>query len=220
MASIPRPTLYDITLPIVPDLCVWPGDPHVEVASDARINEGDGCNTSRLAFGSHTGTHVDAPWHVFEEGMKLDDIPLDRFVGPCYVATIPPEIRRIMPDHLDAAGIPGKTRKLLLKTSNSAFWERPHPWHFDPSYAGLGAEAAEWVVTRGIDLVGIDYLSIEPYDEASHPAHHTLLGNGVIIIEGLDLRAVRPGDYHLTCLPLRLLHGDGAPARAFLSSIP
>jgi arylformamidase len=220
MAPDTRPTTYDITLPVVPDLCVWPGDPRVEIAPDARIEEGDGCNTSRLAFGSHTGTHVDAPWHFFQDGAKLDEIPLDRFIGPCYVAEIPHEVRRIMPDHLDAAAIPGDTRRLLLKTANSAFWDRPHPWHFDPSYAGLGAEAAEWVVSRGIGLVGVDYLSIEPYGEDGHPAHHRLLGNGVLIIEGLDLRHVQSGAYHLTCLPLRLLRGDGAPARAILTALP
>ena len=220
MAPNTRPTTYDVTLPMIPDLCVWPGDPLIEIAPDARIEHGDGCNTSRLAFGSHAGTHVDAPWHFFADGAKLDDIPLAHFNGPCHVAAVPHEIRRIMPDHLLAAGIPDDTSKLLLKTANSTFWDRPHPWHFDPSYAGLSAEAAEWIVSRGIDLIGIDYLSIEPYDEDGHPAHLTLLGNDVLIIEGLDLRQVEPGPYHLTCLPLRLLRGDGAPARAMLTAIP
>ena len=212
--------LIDITLPVSSDLCPWPGDPPIEVLPDASMEAGDPCNTSRLTFGSHTGTHVDAPWHFLPDGTPLDQIALDRWCGPCFVAHVPAEVRRIMPDHLGDAGIPEGTRRLLLRTANSARWDRPRPWHFDASYAGVGMEAARWIVEHGIQLIGIDYLSIEPYDEPDHQVHRHLLGNDVLIIEGLDLRAVAPGHYELMCLPLRLARGDGAPARVALRPLP
>jgi arylformamidase len=212
-------TSFDITLPISGDLCVWPGDPPVDIQPDSQIRAGDGANTSRMTLGSHTGTHVDPPWHVVLDGKQLDEIPLERWCGPCHVARIPDDVARIERAHLDAASIPDGTRKLLLKTSNSALWDRPRPWTFEPSFVALGPDAAQWVVDCGIDLVGIDYLSIEPFDAPGIPVHRTLLANEVLILEGLDLRGIEPGPYTLTCLPMRLERGDGAPARAMLTSL-
>jgi arylformamidase len=213
-------TSFDITLPISEDLCVWPGDPRVEVDPDGQITAGDSANTSRIAMGSHTGTHVDAPWHFEEQGRKLEEISLDRWCGECYVTEIPAEITRIDAGHLRAAAIPPDTTRLLLKTANSRLWDRPRPWSFEMSYVALSPEAAEWVVNHGIELIGIDYLSIEAHDEPGNRTHHTLLSNETLILEGLDLRAITPGSYVLTCLPMRIERGDGAPARAMLSRRP
>ena len=208
-------TVFDVSLPLSPDLCVWPGDPTIEVRPASRISAGNAANVSHLTCASHTGTHVDAPWHFVDHGKKLEEIAPERWTGPCWVVAFADDVTRIEPAHLDAAGIPAGTERLLFKTTNSRLWSR-HPLRFEAGYVGLSPEAAQWVVDRGIDLVGSDYLSIEPYQEPGHHTHLTLLGNEVLILEGLNLTELIPGPYQLLCLPLRLTAGDGAPARALL----
>ena len=207
--------IYDVTLPLAPGLPVWPGDPAIEVEPVTRIARGDVANVSRVVLSSHSGTHVDAPWHFVEGGTKLDQIPPERWVGPCVVVAMPEGVRRIEPEHLEAAQIAPGTERLLLKTANSRRWAAG-PLDFVEDYVALMPAAARWVVKRGIGLVGIDYLSIETYDDAANETHRTLLGNGVLVIENLNLTGVEPGPYTLLCLPLRLAAGDGAPARVLL----
>jgi arylformamidase len=213
-------TTFDITLPLSDDHCVWPGDPRVEIRPDGRISAGDSVNTSLISMETHTGTHVDTPWHVDDDGQKLGEIAPDRWCGECYVAEFPAGVVRIEPHHLETAAIPPGTTRLLLKTANSRLWDRPRPWVFEKSYVALSPEAASWMVPRGIELVGIDYLSIEAYEEPGNLTHHILLSNRVLILEGLDLRQVNAGSYLLTCLPMRIERGDGAPARAILTTMP
>lgn len=210
---------FDITLPIDSSFPTWPGDPDVILMPDATVAN-EGFNTSKMCFGTHTGTHVDAPWHYLQEGRRLEDIPIEHWSGPCYVARIPDHIGLITSSDLREANIPAGTTHLLLRTKNSSFWERPRPWSFTHEFVGIDADAAQWIVDRGIQLVGIDYLSIGPFVEPDHATHLTLLGNDILILEGLDLRAVDAGPYQLICLPMRIMCGDGAPARAILTSIP
>jgi arylformamidase len=211
--------VYDITLPIDAGFLTWPGDPDVSLKPDATIAH-DGFNTSVISLGTHTGTHVDAPWHYLQDGRRLDDVPVTRWSGICYVARIPDSIDMVTDSDLMEADILVDVTHLLLKTRNSSLWDRPRPWSFDSAFVGIDAGAAQWIVGRDIHLVGIDYLSIAPFDEPHHDTHRTLLRADVLILEGLDLRAVEPGLYQLTCLPMRLVCGDGAPARAILASIP
>jgi arylformamidase len=211
--------VYDITLPIDDGLPVWPGDPKVAISSDATIAK-DGFNTSIMSLGTHTGTHVDAPRHYLEDGARLDDIPVHRWSGQCHVARIPDTVNAVSAADLDMARIPTGTTHLLMKTRNSGLWDAPRPWVFDPAFVGIDASAAKWIVDHGIGLVGIDYLGIGPFHEPDHATHLTLMRHNVLILEGLDLRAVQPGPYYLTCLPMRVLSGDGAPARAILTSLP
>lgn len=173
------------------------------------------CNVTRLEMGVHFGTHLDAPCHFIEGGKAVDALALDMLVGPCVVAGIP-EAAAITPAHLDALDLPADTRRLLLKTRNSALWDRPdHPFFED--YAALTPDAARWVVDKGIGLIGIDYLSIQRFADEVSTTHIVLLEAEVIIVEGLDLRAVGPGPYALTCLPMKLAGADGAPVRAILT---
>lgn len=211
----PGARVFDVTLPVSPELPVWPGDPSVSVAPVARIATGDAANVSALALSGHTGTHVDAPWHFVEDGAKLDEIPPERWVGPCLVVRMPEEVRRIGPEHLETAEIPAGTERLLLRTANSARW-RPGKLEFDADYPALSPAGARWVVEHGIRLVGIDALSIGVFGDDGDEAHRTLLGRGVLVIEGLNLATIEPGAYGLLCLPLRLVVGDGAPARVLL----
>ncbi len=211
--------VIDITVPLSPALPVWPGDPEVRVEPMMRIASGDVANVSGITLSSHTGTHVDAPWHFIENGATLDDIPPERWIGPCVVMEIPAEARRVEPEHLDSANLPHGIERILFRTANSALWEAGHH-RFHDDYVALSPAGARWIVERGIRLVGIDYLSIEAFDDQEHLTHRTLLGAGVLIIEGLNLTAAPPGAYTLLCLPLKLAAGDGAPARVLLVQAP
>lgn len=209
----------DVTVPFSPLVPTWPTHPTSRVEPMRRIAAGDPSNVSLVAVSSHAGTHVDAHWHVLDDGAKLPAIPLARWCGPCHVARIPDEIRRIGAGELEAAGIPLGSERLLLRTANSAEWASlgdGSPVPFREDYVGVAPDGARWIVDRGIRLVGIDYLSVGPYGEENRETHRTLLGNDVLIVETLDLSAVAPGPYELVCLPLRLEIGDGAPARVVL----
>lgn len=203
----------DISLPIGPDLPVWPGDPPVVVEPVARVEDGDVAAVSRLALGTHTGTHVDPPAHFLAGGVTVDDLPLDVLVGPALVAEAPGGAP-IDAARLEDLDLPAGTTRLLFKTRPGGVTPSGSP--ADPAAPGLVTPGgAEWLVARGVRLVGVDTLSIEPPGE-DYPVHRTLLGAGVIIVEGLDLTAAPAGPYELVCLPLRIAGGDGAPARAIL----
>ena len=207
---------YDITIPITSQMPVWPGDPGVQIERVSKIEAGDSANVSHLSFGAHTGTHVDAPYHFIAEGVTLEKIPLEIFIGRAYVVHLP-DIDLITVDVLESAGIPPRTSRVLFKTRNSNLWASGET-EFQTDFVALSADAAEYLVERGIELVGVDYLSVAPFHD-SVPTHRILLGAGVVVVEGLDLSSVKPGSYTLYCLPLKLEGVDGAPARAILIEV-
>lgn len=207
----------DVTMTLSARMPVWPGDPPVAFHPLDRIAAGAVSNVTQLTMPTHCGTHVDPPRHFIDDGPTLDQIPIERWIGPCWVAEFSDAIDRIEPDDLEDAGIPASSSRLLLKTRNHLLWTRdPHAFHTD--YVALSPNAATWIVDRGIELVGIDYLSIECWDDVENVTHRTLLGNDVLVIEGLDLSAVEPGAYTVICLPLKVEAGDGAPARVVLTT--
>lgn len=209
--------IKDITVPFRTDLPLWPGDPAPSLSLMKSQEGGYRCNVTRLDTGVHFGTHLDAPCHFIEGGKAVEDLDLNLLVGPCYVAEIS-DVMEITPDHLEALEIPTDTKRLLLKTDNSALWETPnHP--FNEAFAALTADAAQWVVDHDIGLIGIDYLSIQLFADAVSTTHLVLLGAEVIIVEGLDLREIVPGTYNLTCLPMKIAGADGAPVRAILTTM-
>jgi arylformamidase len=203
--------IYDVTVPFSAELPVYPGDPAVKLDSVLRIADGAQCNVSHLSCGSHTGTHIDAPYHFLESGIKVDQIPLNLLIGRTRVAEITaPRIDCTVLKEIDLEA----HVRLLFKTRNSYLWNTTN--QFLEEYVHVTPEAAMMLVENGIKLVGIDYLSIEKFGSTDFQTHYTLLGNGVIIIEGLNLAEVEPGDYELICLPLKVKDGDGAPARVIL----
>jgi arylformamidase len=207
--------LHDISLPLGADTLVWPGDPAIEVNPKLRISHGDPANVSELRIGTHSGTHVDPPVHFVEGGAAIDELSLGRVVGPALVAGLPEANGPLGPADLQGLGLSGDVTRLLLRTSNSRLW-RSLPVEFPDTYACLSPDGAKWIVEHGIELIGIDFLSIEQRGAKEHPVHHLLLENGVVIVEGLDLGNVEPGVYTFVCLPLKVVDGDGGPARALL----
>jgi arylformamidase len=206
--------IIDVSLPIGEDLLTWPGDPGVEVEPAKRIAKGDPSNVSLLSMGTHTGTHVDPPVHFIEGTDGIDRVALDVLVGDAIVADLR-SADSIGPDELDRLDLPDGTERLLCRTRNSDLWSKL-PVEFPDDYVAVTPEGARWLVDRAIRLVGVDFLSVESAGAEGHPVHTTLLGNGTIILEGLDLSDAEPGPYTLACLPLRITDGDGGPVRAAL----
>ena len=204
-------TLIDISLSIRPGMVIYEGDPGVRITPHFQITRGDPANVSVLSLGSHTGTHVDAPAHFLEGAATLDRLPLEALVGPALVVAVTAD-RLIGRRELERVALNGH-RRLLLKTRNSALWELGR---FTRDYVALDLDGARYLVEQGIQLVGIDYLSVEAFHAPRHPVHRHLLGAGVVILEGLNLAGVEPGVFELLCLPLPVRGIDGAPCRAVL----
>ncbi len=207
--------IYDVSVPISDGLPVWPGDPSIEVQRTGKVEEGAPSNVSSITMGSHTSTHIDPPFHFVPDGDTVDVLSLERLIGPAWVVDCR-GAREVTGELLQGAGVPEGTTRLLLRTDNSALWDDPHH-EFFRGYVDIAQSGAEWMVARGVQVVGIDYASVDNIDGEGFPAHNVLLPNEVIIIENLDLRAVPPDRaYELICLPLKIVGGDGAPARVVL----
>ena len=207
----PATRLYDVSVPLAAGLPVYPGNPEFELQPVKRIADGASSNVSRIVIGTHSGTHVDAPRHFFDEGSGVDAMRLDVLVGRARVLEFDRTDGITLQD-LESSGLDADER-VLLKTGNSSRWSERQ---FYPDYAYLAESGARYLVDRGVRLVGIDYLSIEQFKKPGAPAHRALLSAGVIIIEGLNLSGVGPGIYEMYCLPLPVTGADGAPARVVL----
>jgi arylformamidase len=203
--------IYDVTVPLSKEVPTFPGDPPFEVTFTHRIADGQPYNVSRITLGAHTGTHVDAPYHFLADGPTVEQLPLEILLGKCRVVEI--RVReKIQRSDLEALGLRDDLR-VLLKTRMSGQLQKRA---FQDDFVYLTEDAATYLAQVGIKLVGIDYLSIEKFGSTDYPAHHALLGAGVVIVEGLDLSEVEAGDYDMTCLPLRIVGLDGSPARVIL----
>jgi arylformamidase len=203
--------LVDVTLRLSPDVPTYPGNPPFSITPVKRIATGGSSNVSALTLGTHAGTHVDAPRHFFDGRPGVDALPLDVLIGPARVIHLPGR-SNISAERLRSADFSGVSR-LLIRTGNSELWSSST---FAADYAGVTEDGARLLVEAGVSLVGVDYLSVEPYKTPGAPAHHVLLEHGIVIVEGLDLSRVEAGDYELMCLPLALVDADGAPARVVL----
>ena len=204
--------IYDISVPIRSGGLVYPGNPEIEINLQQAVAKGAGANVSFIRFGSHTGTHADAARHFFDDGQTVDAIPLERLIGPALLLSFPDDLRAVSAADLQKHDIKGHKR-ILLRTRNSALLSQKE---FVRDYTFLAPDGAQYLVDQGVELVGIDYLSIEQFHSGHHNTHRTLLGKSVVILEGLDLSVPAPGAYQLICLPLRIEGCDGAPARAVL----
>lgn len=201
---------FDISPTLGPDTPAWPTDPPVVFTHCKSVEAGNSSNVTGLEMCSHAGSHIDAPRHLFSAGLSVDLLPAELLIGPAVV--IETEAENIDADFLISAWPNTEVIRLLFKTTNSLLWSSP----FRSGFVGLTADAADYIVERGVRLVGIDYLSIEAEHGVGAPVHRKLLENQVCIVESLDLSEVDPGFYELICLPLKLDGLDGAPARVVL----
>lgn len=204
--------IYDISVPIRTGGLVYPGNPEIEVSLQQAVAKGAGANVSFVRFGSHTGTHADAARHFFDDGQSVDKIPLERLIGPALLIAFSDDVRAVSAADLQQHDLSGHTR-VLIRTRNSALLSQDQ---FVKDYTYLAPDGAQYLVDKGIELVGVDYLSIEQFHSGHHKTHRTLLEKSVVILEGLDLSVPAAGVYELICLPLRIEGCDGAPARAVL----
>jgi arylformamidase len=203
--------VWDISVPVRSDMHFYPGDPTLEQTQVRAIARGDAANLTHLALGAHTGTHVDAPAHFIDGAPTLEQVSLDRMVGPAHVL----DLRGLAA--IDAAALRRHEIHagdiVLFKTDNSERWKKPG---FQKDFTYVTRDAAEHLVERGVKTIGMDYLSIEQFGSKTFEVHKLLLGRGILIIEGLDLGEIAAGPYLLSCLPMKLEGVDGAPARAVL----
>lgn len=205
--------IYDVSVPLATTMPVWPSDPSVSLTPQAHVSR-DKSHTvrvTRIEMGSHTGTHIDAPWHMVEGGRRLNEISLETLIGPAVVVEIA-GTSSIARSHLEKLNF-NDAQRILFKTDNSEHW---NDGKFYEQFVYLEPEAAEFLVQQGVKLVGIDYLSIDKFKSEQHPSHFVLLRRNVVIIEGLNLNRVPPGYYQMTALPLNLQDVDGAPTRVIL----
>lgn len=205
----------DISLPLSSRTPIWPGSPGFCLDWHKRLSAGDDCNNARLECDTHIGTHVDAPFHYLENGASVEEMSLEILIGPATVAYLP-EVNAIAASDLVNLALPLNTTRLLLRTRNSELWAA-EMMEFKTDYVALTPDGAEWIVNQGVQLVGVDYLSVGGYEDGVI-THRILLEAGVVVLEGLDLSEANPGEYELICLPMKLVGADGAPARAVLVS--
>ena len=205
--------IYDVTVPITKTMPVWPSDPPVELLAKSHESRDKThiVTVTAISMGSHTGTHIDAPFHMIQDGKPLHEFSLEILVGRATVFEIPGvrSIGRADLERFDWTGV----QRVLFKTDNSAHWR---DGKFYQQFVYLEPAGAEFLVDRGVRLVGIDYLSIDKFRSESHPSHFVLLSKNILILEGLNLRPVTSGQYTLYALPLNLQDADGAPARVIL----
>jgi len=212
--NLDNPTcIYDISLALDRNTPAYPGDLRFLRTVALSFDQGDDCELSSLALSAHCGTHLDLPAHFITGGKRIGDYPPERFMVPAQVAVVD-DPHRIDTAAVAAGGFePG--RALLFKTRNSA--ERIlSAREFQSDYVYLTAAGARACAALEPPLVGIDALSIDPPDAPDFPAHRELLGRGIIILEGIDLALVPPGNYTLLALPLKIGGGEASPVRAVL----
>jgi arylformamidase len=188
---------------------VWPGDEPFSW----RQERSDGILVSAFSCSCHAGTHVDAPLHLDHEGIAVDEIPLARLIGPAELIRVTPAGAVVTLADLPSGWRP-RYHRLLIRTDSSPL-EEP----IGDGFAGLAVELVAWLAEAGVDLIGVDTPSVDPFSSNGLAAHHALLGLGVTWIEGLWLASAEPGLYDLIALPLALTGAEAAPTRVLIRLI-
>lgn len=219
VAEPPAGSWIDVSAPIDPATApVYPGNAPVKLEFMLNYDKGNTLALSSYSLGAHTGTHVDAPLHFIKGGMSVDLVPLQHFVGPARVIDCSADAKVIDAAELNKHDWKG-TRRILFRTRNSRnHWMTDPTFHEDFTY--LAPDAAQLLADAGVELVGIDYLSIEKFHSPEPKTHLALLTKGIPVVEGLSLADVTAGDYDLIVLPLRITGHEAAPARAILKRRP
>ncbi|MEE8332537.1 MAG: cyclase family protein [Alphaproteobacteria bacterium] len=205
---------FDISLPYTAGLTKWLTAKRPVIVKTKDMSKGDRNNNSRIEAGVHHGTHIDAPLHFIADGKSIESLPPEILIGTTTVVDLT-HVDSITASVLEDVSLPPGCERVIFKTRNSDLWDDlEHEFRLD--YVSVTPDGAQNLVDQGVKLVGVDYLSVEAYDLEGNGTHRTLLGAGVVIVEGLDLRGIEPGDYEMACLPIKIAGSDGAPARAIL----
>lgn len=210
-------TFYDISVPITSTMLVWPGDPQVAIRQLSKLNAGDEANVSQIRMSVHTGTHIDAPRHFLADGKTVTEILLDKLVGEALVVEMGEDVMTITKESLETHSQIKQmfmASKILFKTRNAKFWPASDGV-FREDYTGINPSGARFLAEMGLDLVGLDYLSVATFNKTAEP-HQIMLQKEIVLLEGVDLSSVTSGVYQLYCLPLPITDCEGAPARAIL----
>ena len=209
--------ILDISIPIRPEMVVWPGDPQVQINKLSSIKKGDHSNLSQISMSLHTGTHIDSPKHFLENGKTIDQIPLEKLIGKVLVIAINENVRvidkSVLLSHPMVTDLK-KSKKVLFRTRNASHYDMKQG-KFSEEYVGINQSGAQFLAECNLDLIGVDYLSVASFNDTEAP-HKILLDKEIVLLEGINLKEVSPGFYDLYCLPLPISGSDGAPARAIL----
>lgn len=207
--------IHDISLSISESIPVWAGDPPVKLTQPAHLERGDVYTLTRIDSSVHVGTHLDAPAHFVAGGGHVETLDLNVLIGPALLVDAG-DADELTAELLAGLAIPPGAERLLVRTRNSQFWANDET-AFREDFVAVTPDGAHWLVNRGVKLIGVDYLSVAPFDDPV-PTHQILLGAGVIPVEGLNLSGIAPGLYQLICLPIKIAGAEGAPCRAILIS--
>ncbi|QQZ07820.1 arylformamidase [Heyndrickxia vini] len=201
--------LIDISKPLTNSIAVWPGDTPFSYEVEVTKKQSGSVNIGKVTMSTHTGTHIDAPFHFDDKGKKVKDLNLSIYIGPARVIDVS-EFTNIGAEELQGFDL-GNESRLLLKTDSST-----NPEVFPTSIPCLQSNIGPFLKEKGIELIGVDVPSVDPLDSKSLDTHHALFNNGVHILENIDLKDVEPGHYELIALPLSIQEADGSPVRAIL----
>jgi len=202
----------DITYPTSSALPKWPGSIGIKITQQMQLPLHTN-NLTSIEIDCHLGTHLDAPAHFIEGGKTVDQLDLIKCIGQTYVAEIYGK-KNITYSDLEEANIPLTCKRLLLKTDNQTYWQKKIS-EFQEDFCSIDITGVQWVIEKKIELIGIDYLSIQRFHD-SIAVHQKLLKNEIVIVETLNLEQVKQGWYYLICLPVNLKGLEGAPVRAIL----
>jgi len=206
--------IIDISVAIIPDLVKWPGSFGFATESMIEIGVDTDANVTKIEMDVHLGTHVDAPLHFLSDGEDMSTMPLDKLMGRCYVLDC--GSAKVISEDI-ARTVPSSATKVLFKTTNSDLWADLRHL-FKKDFVGLDATASAQLAKMNLDLVGVDYLSIQGFSE-HNDTHRNLLKNRTVLLEGIDLREAEQGWYDICCLPIKLQKIEAAPCRAILRKI-
>ncbi len=199
--------IIDVSMDLNEKTVVWIQDPAPKLKPVARMPKDD-CNFTWLDFGAHAGTHVDAPFYLFNNKWTTEKIPFDRLIGPCQVLDLTKIKDLITREDLEKLAI--TSRIILIKTKNS----NDPMKKYNPEHVAMTPEAAEYLVEKGITTIGFDYQSFER--EGKNVLHKIFMSKDIISIDNLRLKNAEQKEYFFICLPIKLTGIDGAPARAIL----
>lgn len=205
--------LIDISPPLRTGMPVWPGDTAFAAERSWAIGPGCPVNVSRITLSTHTGAHADAPLHYAADGVPVDGLDLQRYLGPCRVIDVRSAGNCVQPHHIEAA-LTGTPPRVLLRT-----YTRTPLDHWDSGFTSVAAATIDRLAAAGVFLVGLDTPSLDPETSKTMDAHNAVRRHGLSILEGLVLDEAGARDYELIALPLRLADLDAAPVRAVLREL-